>query len=789
MSGRFLVLSGFDLPTKRLCFLKAPRPTCHALSGSVRLLYTRFVSRTTRGDAEEARRARPASAVDSCARSSVSKKKNEPVRRAKGCKVFHNASLFLIAPFLYCSLYLRPLLSLSRSLVGSQGMVDVVSRRCDSPGCKRQPSGTTDATHVQFCSLHRGDGRAGYTLLMLAQRERLAAAAALEETQKQQQQQRERAPMSGSWPGKEISFSDYRPRWEAAASSGSSGGGSFSGGGQPTPGGSSGTFVSNSSSSGSFLSSRRGSGGGGGFTSESFLSSRRADEGAAGEQGGPGHEGKPTHNPVWLWTAQPRGSSQRPPPLKNPSEAGVLGIAGRQQSPLDSTRGDSPGTEWTKPSSTQSAHAMYPAVKRHCSPRRRSFSHSPEPGSRSMVGLTGSMAGLQASSPASPNIMSLAASGGTPSPSGALGLPTPPGSSGSGALPPPHGKPRRSAQRLPQPHFQNRAVPRSGSGGPPRPPRSLSPGGVTTTARGSEGFYALSSSGRSPVSGVGFSPSGPPSASPGGGISGVFSPGSAVGSVMSGGGLNSARSSVSSTGPSPRWASPRNRAFGHTRTRSQGSVADTLEDLSIVDPIPPTLEPLRTFLPAAGPLRSPRDRHRGGGGGFLERRNSEIILPLPDRTQQDPGPGPASDGRRRSFTASLFEQPADRLRASGNREDAMDIKDEIGRRLGGGAAAAPNGAMMANAGEDDRGWGAGMWSSEGEGAFQVGAAEARQQQGWPHQMQPGPPGDDHEGDGHVEMKESRRGSHHSVGTLPLTSSESMGGVESSSSGVFFSAEG
>eukprot|EP00752_Nemacystus_decipiens_P003145 g2912.t1 len=684
------------------------------------------------------------------------------------------------------------------SLHRSGGMVDVVSRRCDSPGCKRQPSGTTDASQVQFCSLHRGDGRAGYTLLMLAQRERLAAAAALEETQKQQQQQRERAPMSGSWPGKDMSFSDYRPRWEAAASSSSSGGGSFSVG-QPTPGGgSSGTFVSNSSSSGSFLSSRRGSAGAGsagGFTSESFLSNRRADDGAAGDAGAAGHESKPTHNPhQWVWTAQPRGSSQRPPPLKNPAEAGVLGIAGRQSS-LDSTRGDSPGTEWTKPSSTQSAHAMYPAVKRHCSPRRRSSSYSPEPGSRTMVGLTGSMAGLQASSPASPNIMSLAASGGTPSPSGAMGLPTPPGSSGSATLPPPHNAPRRSAQRLPQPHFQNRAVPR-GSGGPPRPPRSLSPGGVTTAGRGSEGFYALSSSGRSPVSGVGFSPSGGgASASPGGGISGVFSPGSAVGSVISGGGgLGSARSSVSSTGPSPRFASPRNRAFGHTRTRSQGSVADTLEDLSIVDPIPPTLEPLRTFLPAAaGPLRSPRDRHRVGAGGFLERRNSEIILPLPDRTQTDPGPGPASDGRRRSFTASLFEQPAgDRLRAAaGNREDAMDIKDEIGGRLGGGGGSGggggPNGAMAAKAGEDER-WGSGMWGgSGGEGAFQVGAAEARQQ-GWPRQMQPGPPGDDHEGDGHVEMKDSRRGSHHSVGTLPLTSSESMG-VDSASSGVFFSAEG
>ncbi|CAM9732468.1 unnamed protein product, partial [Scytosiphon promiscuus] len=570
------------------------------------------------------------------------------------------------------------------SLHRSGGMVDVVSRRCDSPGCKRQPSGTTDATHVQFCSLHRGDGRAGYTLLMLAQRERAAAAAALEETQKRQRA-RERAPASGSWPGKEISFSEYRPRWEAAGSSGSSGGGSFSSG-QPTPGGSSsGTFVSNSSGSGGSFLSSRGSGGGGGagggnggFTSESFLTTNRrgAEEGVAGGGGG-GQDGQPAHNPhQWLWTAQPRGSSQgarRPPPLKNPAEAGVLGIAGRQQSPLlDSARGESPGTEWTKPSSTQSAHAMYPAVKRHCSPRRRSFSHSPEPGSRTMMGLTGSMAGLQASSPASPSIMGMGASGGTPSPSGVMGMPTPPGSSGSAALPPPHCAPRRSAQRLPQPHFQNRAVPRN-SGGPPRPPRSLSPGGVATSSRSADGFYAISSSARSPVSGVGFSPSGPPSASPGGGFSGVFSPGSAVGSVMSGGGLNSARSSVSSTGPSPRWASPRNRAFGHTRTRSQGSVADTLEDLSIVDPIPPTLEPLRTFPPASAPLRSPIDRWRGG---FPERRNSEIILPLPDRTQLDPGPGPASDSRRRSFTASLFEPPADRLRPIGNREDAMDIKEE-----------------------------------------------------------------------------------------------------------------
>lgn len=668
-------------------------------------------------------------------------------------------------------------------------MVDVVSRRCDSPGCKRQPSGTTDATQVQFCSLHRGDGKAGYTLLMLAQRERIAAAAALEETQKQQ---RARAPVSGSWPGEEMAFSDYRPRWEPAASSGSSGGASFSNG-QPTPG-SSGTFVSNPSSNGSFLSSQRS--GGAGYTSESFLSSqRRGSEGStAGEQGSSGQDVKPQHNPhQWLWTAQPRGSSQgarRPPPLKNPAEAGVLGIAGRPSPPLDSGRGDSPGADqWTKPTSTQSAQAMYPAVKRHCSPRRRSFSHSPEPGSRTMIGMASGMAGPQASSPASPNIgpgLGLSsATGGTPSPSG-MGIPTPPGSSGSAALPPPHGAPRRSAQRLPQPQFQNRAVPRSSGGGIPRPPRSLSPGGMTT-ARSSEGFYALSSSGRSPGSGVGFSPSGPPSASPGGGFSGVFSPGSGLGSAISGSGLNSARSSVSSTGPSPRWASPRNRAFGHTRTRSQGSVADTLEDLSIVDPGPPTLEPLRVF-PAGGPLRSPRDRWRGGPP---ERRNSEIILPLPDRTQPDPSPGPSTDSRRRSFTASLFDQPQGRPRPAGTRDDSMDTAADgsEGSPAVGITSGGSGGALVGGAGEGGevgaQRWGGGVWgSATGEaGAFQVMPAGYRQQ-AWPQHMQTGSGGDDH-ADAHVEAKETRRGSHMSVGTMPLTSSESLGDREG---GVFFSGE-
>lgn len=77
-----------------------------------------------------------------------------------------------------------------------------------------------------------------------------------------------------------------------------------------------------------------------------------------------------------------------------------------------------------------------------------------------------------------------------------------------------------------------------------------------------------------------------------------------------------------------------------------------------------------------------------------------------------------------------------------------------------------------------------MWNSApGEGgAFQVMSAGYRQQ-AWPQNMQPGS-GDDH-ADSHVEAKETRRGSHMSVGTMPLTSSESLGDREGS---VFFSGE-
>ena len=641
--------------------------------------------------------------------------------------------------------------SCSHRVPSIQGMVDVVSRRCDSPGCKRQPSGTTDATQVQFCSLHRGDGRAGYTLLMLAQRERIAAQAALEETQKQQ---RARAPISGSsWPGgEEMAFPDYRSRWEGTSPGSSA---SFSTNGAPTPG-SSGSFPQ-PSPSGSFLSNQQ-----------------RSNDGSTLGDGNYGPDSQTVkHNPnQWLWTAPPRGSSagaRRPPPLKNPSEAGVLGIGGRPPAAPDSL-GDSPGADWTKPTSAPT-QGIYPA-KRHCSPRRRSFSHSPEPGSRSMVGMPASMA----SSPASPNMGAImgmsSATSGTPSPSGAMGIPTPPGSSGSAALPPPHGAPRRSAQRLPQPQFPTRALPRSSSGGPPRPPRSLSPGGLTARSN-SEGLYAVSSSGRSPVGNVGFSPSGPQSASSVGGFSGVFSPGNL--SVASGGGPGSA---------SPRWASPRRRAFGHSRTRSQGSVADTLEDLSIVDPVPPTLEPLRVF-PAPGPLRSPRDRWRGG---LPERRSSEIILPLPDRTQPEPGHGPVSDSRRRSFTASLFDQPGGRQIAPDGKVDAMDTVEGGEGASAGITSGGSAGSIVGNGGEGaDIGggrWEPGLWTStSGEGGdFQMMSAGYRQQ-AWPQQMQAGSGGD--HGDAHVEEKETRRNSHISVGTMPLTSTESLGDREGS---VFFSAE-
>lgn len=660
-------------------------------------------------------------------------------------------------------------------------MVDVVSRRCDSPGCKRQPSGTTDTAQVQFCSLHRGDGRAGYTLLMLAQRERIEAAAALEETQKQQ---RVHAPSSGAWPGEEII--DYRPRWEAA-SSGSSGGASFSSG-QPTPG-SSGTFPNNPSGSGSFLNSQHNSSGS--FPAGNFLSNQRrnSDGGVSSGQGSSGRDMPQTTQP-WLWTGEPHGSSvgaRRPPPLKHPEKAGVLGIAGRPSPPLDSTRGDSPGTEWGTPSSSHSTNSGHPAMKRHCSPRR-SFSHSPEPASRTMLGLTNRMAGLQASSPSpSPNMGPIMGMGSatTSSPS-RMAIPTPPGSSGSAALPPPHGAPRRSAQRLPHPQLANRGLPRS-TGGPPRPPRSLSPGGMPT-ARSNESFYALPNSGRSPGGGVGYSPSGQPSASSTGGFSGVFSPGSVIGSTMSGGGLNSTRSSVSSTGPSPRWASPRHRAFGHSRTpsQSQGSVGDTLEDLSIVDPGPPTLEPLRVFS-AAEPLRSPRDRWRGGPP---ERRNSDIILPLPDRTQPDPAPGPSTDGLRRSFTASLFDQPSGRTRS---REDAaIDAPADSSEGGSGGIASGGSNRAVAGNGGDGSNIGgarwtpAGSWNSsagEGRGTFQA-TSDGHRQHAWPQHMQ-AESGRDDNADTHVEAKEARMGSHVSVGTTPLTSSES---IENRESSLFFSAE-
>ena len=427
---------------------------------------------------------------------------------------------------------------------------------------------------------------------MLAQRERLvAAAAALLET-RELQPQRNRAP----GPENDDSSSGY-PRWETMASSSSYGGCSVSGG-HPTSGSSSGTTVeSDLSSSCRFPTSRRGpggwSGGGGGFTIESFSGNRHTGkgEGPAGEAVGPGHKSKPAHNPHQrVWTEKHRGPSQRPGPLQIPSEVGVLGIAGQQQqqqqqqqpppppSPLDLSRGGGPGTVWTKRSSTRSAHATNPATKRHCSPYRRSIG---EPVTRRVVGVMDGMVHRQASSPALP--MSLGATGGNPSPSGATVLPNPPGSSESAALPPLRNTLCKSAQPLPRWPFQSR----------------------------------ISSSCRSLVHGVGFSESGSRSASPRGEISGAFCPRRPLGSDMSGSTLNGARTSVSSMGPAPL-PSPRNRSFGQTR----GWVTDTLEDLSIVDP----------------------------------------------------GPGPSSEGRRRSFMAPQIKQPAGRLRTEETQEEPVGIK-------------------------------------------------------------------------------------------------------------------
>lgn len=219
-------------------------------------------------------------------------------------------------------------------------------------------------------------------------------------------------------------------------------------------------------------------------------------------------------------------------------------------------------------------------------------------------------------------------------------------------------------------------------------------------------------------------------------------------------------------------------------------MADTLEDLSIVDPGPPTLEPLRNVAGVGGPLRSPRDRWRGPPP---DRRNSEIILPLPDRTQSDPSPGPATDGMRRSFTASLFDQPGGggrtRPGVPGVSKDDMDTGDGSG---GGGVGASDAGNValggpgLGSVGAGDRwGGGGGGWrSAAGDVAgFHMASAAFRQQSPWPQHLQTGPADDG--ADAQVEAKEAaRRGSHVSVGTLPLTSSESIGDREG---GVFFSA--
>lgn len=123
-----------------------------------------------------------------------------------------------------------------------------------------------------------------------------------------------------------------------------------------------------------------------------------------------------------------------------------------------------------------------------------------------------------------------------------------------------------------------------------------------------------------------------------------------------------------------------------------------------------------------------------------------------------------------------------------------------GQGAGPGPGPGPNGALAGNSsgeGGDVAGsrWGSGVWSAGagagagagvGEGGtFQAMSAGYRQQQGWPQQIQTGSGTDEHADATHVEAKETRRGSHMSVGTLPLTSSESLGDGEG---GVFFSAE-
>ncbi|CAN0053080.1 unnamed protein product, partial [Discosporangium mesarthrocarpum] len=291
----------------------------------------------------------------------------------------------------------------------------------------------------------------------------------------------------------------------------------------------------------------------------------------------------------------------------------------------------------------------YPAVKRHCSPHRNTYSHSPEP---SMAGITGSMAGLRAAPPSPGEFPDGPGTGDPQQPlpslsaaaAGLRGIPTPPHSgytTSSAALPPPHGAPRA---HMPSHHIggggSSSRGPNWSGGTSTRPPRSPSPSSLAaaaaaTVARERRGSMESSQSLSAGV-GPGPSPGGGGLASglsPGGGFSGVFSPGSAQSSA------------ASTTGPSPSRS-----LYSNGRQLSAGG--DTLEDLSILDPKPPTLERLKFFLDSP---RSPRSRsHRAA----LERRRSDIILPIPH--QRDPSPGSRSEGRP-SFTASLFDQEQERF--------------------------------------------------------------------------------------------------------------------------------
>lgn len=58
----------------------------------------------------------------------------------------------------YCWPPLRP--SPPRAMIQSDGMVDVVNKRCQHPGCKKRPVFGFEGEKGRFCSLHRSGVRA-----------------------------------------------------------------------------------------------------------------------------------------------------------------------------------------------------------------------------------------------------------------------------------------------------------------------------------------------------------------------------------------------------------------------------------------------------------------------------------------------------------------------------------------------------------------------------------------------------------------------------------------------------